>query len=76
MMAYPEGMLTISRQHRDELMAEAQRWSLIREARNARRSRRNSRAHHEHDAGFDDPILGVEAGTLAACGPRVVEPAR
>jgi len=75
MFAYPEGMLTISRQHRDELMAEAQRWSLIREARIARRSRRE-RAHHKDHDGFDDREVGFETGTLAACGPRVMEPAR
>jgi len=75
MFTYPEGMLTISRQHRDELMAEAQRWSLIREARIARRSRRE-RAHHKDHDGLDDREVGFENGTLAACGPRVMEPAR
>jgi hypothetical protein len=72
MFPYAEGLLVISKQHRDELMHEAQRWSLIREARSARRSRRASARHHD----FDAPVVNQRTGTLAACAPRAMEPAR
>jgi hypothetical protein len=71
MFAYPEGMLIISRQHRDELMQDAQRWSLVKEARRGRRARRAARA-----PSADDRPVSYGAGTLAACGPRAAEPAR
>jgi hypothetical protein len=71
MFVYPEGMLIISRQHRDELMQDAQRWSLLKEARRGRRERRAARAP---SAGSRPVSHG--AGTLAACGPRAAEPAR
>jgi hypothetical protein len=83
MYGYPEGLLVISRAHRDELMAEAQRWSLIREARAARRAHRArltrrggsvDRTAHGNRRG--DPDIGHHTGTLAACGPRVAEPVR
>src|SRR5215470_15367852 len=72
MYPYAEGLLLISKQHRDELMHDAQRWSLIREARLARRSRRASAHHHDVDA----PAVNRPTGTLAACAPRAMEPAR
>ena len=71
MFAYPEGMLIISRQHRDELMEDAQRWSLLQEARRGRRARRAARAPVA-----DDRPVSYGAGTLAACGPRAAEQAR
>jgi len=83
MLSYPEGLLAISRQHRDDLMAEAERWSLVREARNARRGRRGwptrrggSADRTAHLGTRDDPDIPLHTGTLAACGPRVAEPVR
>ena len=70
MMIYPEGMLAISRQHREDMMHEAQRWRLIDEARHARRERRTHRHRN------DKSSLSWDAGTLAACGERAAEPAR
>lgn len=72
MFAYPEGMLIISRQHRDELMHDAQRWSLLQEARRGRRAaRRAARAPVT-----ENRPVSYGAGTLAACGPRAAEPVR
>lgn len=71
MYAYPEGLLIISRQHRDELMQDAQRWNLLKEARRGRRARRAARSPDP-----DERPLSHCAGTLAACGPRAAEPAR
>ena len=71
MLAYPEGMLIISRQHRDELMQDAQRWRLLQEARRGRRARRAARSPDT-----DSRPVSYGAGTLAACGPRAAEPAR
>ena len=39
MLIYPEGMLAISSQHRQEMIEEAQRWRLLRRARRTRRDR-------------------------------------
>ncbi len=39
MLIYPEGMLAISSQHRQEMLDEAQRWRLLRRARRTRRDR-------------------------------------
>jgi hypothetical protein len=71
MFAYPEGMLIISRQHRDELMDDAQRWSLVKEARRGRRARRAARPPTD-----DDRSVSYRAGNLTTCGPRAAEPAR
>jgi hypothetical protein len=71
MLNYPEGLLIISRQHHQELIDEAQRWSLLREARRGRRARRS-----KHAPEADDGPVSYGVGTLAACGPRAAEPAR
>jgi hypothetical protein len=39
MLIYPEGMLAISSQHRQEMLDEAQRWRPVRRARRTRRDR-------------------------------------
>lgn len=43
MLIYPEGMLAVSSQHRQETLDEAQRWRLVRRARRTRRDRRRTR---------------------------------
>ena len=51
MYLYPDGLADIARQHRDELIAEAERWSLARAARQGRRgAARRSRGAHEAGA--------------------------
>ena len=82
MLIYPEGMLAISSQHRQEMLDEAQRWQLVRRARRTLRDRRRAldspTNRTSHSAGADaQPDAasrrGHIAGWVAAGGRGRVE---
>lgn len=77
MLIYPEGMLAVSSQHRQDTLDEAQRWRLVRDARRTRRDRRRARDgttnRTPHGAGADAQPDGAArrgqiAGWVAAGG--------
>ena len=82
MLIYPEGMLAISSQHRQEMLDEAQRWRLVRRARRTRRNRRTApdgptnRTNHGASADAQPDAAsrrGHIAGWVAAGGRGRVE---
>jgi hypothetical protein len=82
MLFYPEGMLAMSPQHRQEMLDEAQRWRLVRRVRRTRRNRRTAADgttdRTNHRARVDAQPDGVArpghiAGWVAAGGRGRVE---
>ena len=82
MLFYPEGMLAISSQHRQEMLDEAHRWRLVRSTRRTRRNRRTAADgttdRTNHGAGVDGrpddaARRGHIAGWVAAGGRGPVE---
>lgn len=64
----PETILALATAKQRDLIAEADRYRLLRSARRARR--RDAKP-------VDEPLSrGRPAGTLAGCGPRAAVPAR
>jgi hypothetical protein len=63
MYSYPEMTLLVATEYQRELMADAERYRLLSQARRARRARRAAR----EPAGVSAP-----AGTLAPCAPAAV----
>jgi hypothetical protein len=67
MMMHPEVLLSLTNDRHRELMAEADRGRLLNGARTARSARRARKA----------PVVRAQStGTLAACEPSAVVPAR
>ena len=67
MLYHPEIMLTLAHERQRELVAEAERSHLLRNARTARWGRRARKA---------PAVRGRPAGTLAPCEPSAAVPAR
>jgi hypothetical protein len=70
MLIYPEGMLAVSSQHRQETLDEALRWRPVRRARRTRRDRRRTRDGTtnptRHGAGADaQPNAAARRGQIA-----------
>jgi hypothetical protein len=64
----PETILALATAKQNELIAEADRYRVLRSAREARR---------RHAKPENEPLSrGRPAGTLAACGPHAAAPAR
>ncbi|HEX2771629.1 MAG TPA: hypothetical protein VHN18_04265 [Micromonosporaceae bacterium] len=64
----PETILALATAKQHDLIADADRYRLLRSARRARR---------RHATPVNEPLSrGRPAGTLAACGPRAAAPAR
>lgn len=68
----PETILALAAAKQQELIAEADRFRVLRSAR--RRSRRRGSAPADEPLSRGRPA--APAGTLAACGPRAAVPAR
>jgi hypothetical protein len=73
----PDGLADIARQHRDELIADAERWNLARAARRARRRGAARRSPGDHEAGAAHASgvrvhAGAAAGADHLTGPAAV----
>jgi hypothetical protein len=71
MLTHPDLVWIQTRQHQQELIAEAHRYRLLTAARRARRTRRDN-------SGPDDNggARGRPASNVAPCPPRAAAPAR
>ena len=69
MYLYPDGIEAIARQHRDELIADAERWSRARTARRARRRGAARRSPGSHEAGAAHASgIRAHAGEVVGAG--------
>ena len=79
MISHPELMYLLASERQRELLAEADPFRQLREARLARKARRElARARHPaaDRAAAARPATARSAGTLSTCGPSVAAPAR
>jgi hypothetical protein len=71
MFTHPDLVWDQTRQHHQELIAEADRYRLLTSARRARRARRA-----DGDPAGNAGARGRPAGNLASCPPRAAAPAQ
>ncbi|SNY48598.1 hypothetical protein [Paractinoplanes atraurantiacus] len=64
MLVHTDLMLDLAHHHQRELVAEADKWRLLRSAREARRARKAQ------------AVRGRPTGNLASCEPSAAVPAR
>jgi hypothetical protein len=77
MFTHPDLMWAQFKQHRCDLIAEADAHRLLAAARRARRARGSSGADGAGGGGPDNAVVQARpAGNLAACAPHAAVPAR
>jgi hypothetical protein len=74
MFIHPDLLMAQQKQHRDDLVAQADQYRLLAAARRSRRARDGRGGHGSAEPGAT--VRGRPAGNLAACGPRAAAPAR
>ena len=78
MITHPDLMYQLATERQRELIAEADPFRQLREARLARKARRERARARQPGVriGAGRPVLSESAGTLPTCGPSVAAPAR